>query len=390
MNLPIPTGPHTEHNMFHTRSEDILAIAWHPYVDRLALAHKDNTVYIYEKDPESPNWTCTLLKHKFMNNITCLEWKPKAGGILAVGCRHGVCVWDLYAKRVKGAASVSTNSHHETVNVGLHPTAWMSYFRTPGQDHISSIAWDPSLSSNVFVAASTSTSTLVAYDIVTHLATPLKRYGKGNVLLRWSPDGNWLYSASMAGASRLWNTKTWTCTKFSNPPGLWVKSACWSPDSKSILYSMRGKRDLHILSRRTSDKDVVWDISKVDGYQTTVHVGERVVPIGIIREITLDPNNAERLAVIYEDSDVVGLYSVSSVNSLTGKTGTAVTPIGLVRGAAVNSNAVGQLGAIPMTGARPIHAAFSPSRKQGAILAVVYDNNIISFLSHQYVSKPRS
>ncbi|KAI9007544.1 WD40-repeat-containing domain protein [Phycomyces nitens] len=389
MNLPIPTGPHSDHHMFHTRSDDILSIAWHPYTDRLALAHKDNTVYIYERDPETSRWTCALLKHKFMNDITCLEWKPRAGGVLAVGCRHGVCVWDLYAKRVKGAASVSTNPQHQTVNVGLHPTAWMSYFRTPGQDNISSIAWDPSLSSNVFVAASTSTSTLVAYDIVTHLATPLKRHGKGNVLLRWSPDGNWLYSATMAGASRMWNTKTWASVKFSNPPGLWVKTACWSPDSKSIFYSMRGKRDLYALHRRSSTTDVVWDFSKVDGYQTTVMSGERVVPIGKICEISLDPKNGDRLAVAYEDSEVVAIYDVLHTEQLAAKNTTAVSLIGLARGSAI-TNEAGHLGAVPMAGARPTHLSFSPSCKKGALLAVVYDNNIISFLTHQYASKPRS
>ncbi|KAI7861846.1 hypothetical protein BDF14DRAFT_1737648 [Spinellus fusiger] len=214
-------------------------MAWHPHANRLAVAHKDNCIYLYERVFGVSHWTCSVLKHKLMRKMTCIEWKPRSGGVLAVGCSYGVCVWDLYGKRGKDVP-LESQGH-------LHPTACMSYFHSPGYTHISSVAWDPSLGSHCLVAASMATSSLVVYDTITHASTLLRRRGKGNRLLRWSPNGKRLYASNMSGKSHMWDTETWACIKVSHSPGLWVETACWSPDSRTLYYSMLGKRDLHVL-----------------------------------------------------------------------------------------------------------------------------------------------
>lgn len=52
----------------------------------LAIAYQDDTVHIYKRTDDN-DWTCELLQHRFMKKITCLEWKKRARGTLAVGCR---------------------------------------------------------------------------------------------------------------------------------------------------------------------------------------------------------------------------------------------------------------------------------------------------------------
>lgn len=61
-------------------------LAWHPHRNMLAIAYQDDTVHIYKRTDDN-DWTCELLQHRFMKKITCLEWKMRARGTLAVGCR---------------------------------------------------------------------------------------------------------------------------------------------------------------------------------------------------------------------------------------------------------------------------------------------------------------
>ncbi|KAI8365194.1 WD40-repeat-containing domain protein [Radiomyces spectabilis] len=224
-------------------------MAWHPHKEILAIANRNHDVYIYER--EKSQWTCKVLKHKFMIDITALAWKPKAGGTLAVGCRYGVCVWNFTAESAplqspqKGVQIKSASSS----TMRYHPNAWMKYLRTDGHEHIASLTWDPSPGSHLLAAVSANNSTLMIYDTLTLTGTPLKRYGKGNLLVRWSPDGDWLYVATSTGSIRIWETEHWTSTTYTNPPGLWVQAACWAPDSRSLFYSMRGKSDVHLLYR---------------------------------------------------------------------------------------------------------------------------------------------
>ncbi|KAI8149596.1 WD40-repeat-containing domain protein, partial [Fennellomyces sp. T-0311] len=206
----------------------IRSIAWHPHRNMIALADENDAVYVYER--AGSEWKCSLLRHPFMRDISCIEWKKRTRGTLAVGCRSGVCVWNT--------GSESDN----TVDVSA-----MNYLCSPGHENISSIAWDPTPGSHLLAAASRTTSTIVVYDTLTLSTMPVKRAGNGNLLLRWSPSGRWLYVATKSGTSRIWDTLNWQYRELNNPPGLWVQSACWAPDSKSLFLSMHGKSDVHLV-----------------------------------------------------------------------------------------------------------------------------------------------
>ena len=96
-------------------------------------------------------------------------------------CRKGVCVWNI-GHELAGANNVDSTS--------------MNYLCSPGHENISSIGWDPTPGSHLLAVTSGTISTIIVYDTLSLSTMPLKRIGKGNLLLRWSPSGRWIYVAT--------------------------------------------------------------------------------------------------------------------------------------------------------------------------------------------------
>lgn len=167
-----------DHPLFNNQNS-IQCMAWHPHLEILVVAHKDNNVYIYEKKEQI--WTCQVICHEKMKDITCISWKMRASGALAVGCKQGVCVW-----------TIQRTDYNES-KPRYHPNAMMRYLQFTGQSYISSLAWDPTPASHLLAVVSAVSNTIVIHDMLLDKAIPLKRYGKGNILLRWSPNGEWLF-----------------------------------------------------------------------------------------------------------------------------------------------------------------------------------------------------
>ncbi|KAG0165461.1 hypothetical protein DFQ28_008620 [Apophysomyces sp. BC1034] len=359
-------------------------MAWHPHKNMLAMAHKDNCVYVYEL--EGSVWMCKLLKHRFMVDITCLEWKQRAGGILAVGCRQHE------ADTTAQTSTLISSKIAKQAAPQYHPNAWMNYYRYPGHEHISAVAWDPTPGSFLIAAASAITNTLVIYDTLLQRTKPLKRYGKGNVLLRWSPDGEWLYSASISGYSRMWETRTWTSSQFLNPPGLWVQSACWAPDNRSLFYSMRGKSDVYMLYRtgETLKSDQLdWKLLSTASKPITTASGETITTGGVIKEMSLDPTG-QRLAIAYETSELVSLYAVNLTSPMILDKKNVLSLHGYIRGSELQLLSETEIKLKPLTNVRPHHVAYAGSCSNGALLAIVYENNVVSFVRHSYISESES
>ncbi|KAG2196770.1 hypothetical protein INT47_009661 [Mucor saturninus] len=290
-----------EHPLFNNESS-IQCMAWHPHLEILAVAHKDNNVYVYEKKDGAP-WACQVLSHEKMERITCISWKKRASGTLAVGCQEGVCVWTIQ------------RTDYSDSKPKYHPKAMMRYLQLTGQSYISSLAWDPTPASQLLAVVSAVTNTVVVYDMLLDRAIPLKRYGKGNILLRWSPNGEWLFEGGSAGLSRMWDTSDWSSQQIKNPPGLWIQAACWSPDNQTLVYSMCGKCDVHVLI--LSGKTIKQSIKEEKALSTPLSTAETAsgisVPVGgVIRDMTLDERSGMRLAIAYEKSPLIGLYSINN------------------------------------------------------------------------------
>ncbi|KAI9494630.1 WD40-repeat-containing domain protein [Zychaea mexicana] len=292
------------------KSDAIRSMAWHPHRNIIAFADEHDAIYVYEREGQHQGWKREVLKHPFMRDITCIEWKKRARGTLAVGCRKGICLWNLGSESEQDSAS-------------------MNYLFHPEHENISSIAWDPSPASHLLAAASGTMGTIVVYDTMFLSTMPLKRKGKGNLLLRWSPNGRWLYVATKSGTSRMWDTLDWTYKELNNPPGLWVQSACWAPDSRSLLLSMHGKSDVHLIYWAGSSNaseichekvySALPSIDSVAGDGKCFTVGDS------IKELVLCPDTGRRLAVIFTNSSAVALYAVDIESPLTLKNKSALT-----------------------------------------------------------------
>ncbi|KAI8329139.1 WD40-repeat-containing domain protein [Chlamydoabsidia padenii] len=372
----------TDHHLFSDNAPSLRTLSWHPHREMLAVAHEDHRVYIYEYNLSENTWDTQILEHSYMADITSLDWKKFCRGTLAVGCRTGVCVWFLNNDPASNSydfipATTTSKLYHTMSN------AYMHFFSTHGHQYISAVAWDPSLGSQTLAVASGVDSTLIMYDLLTFNHTPLKRNGKGNVLLRWSPDGSYLYVAGLNGKSRLWETQNWTNNEIKNPPGLWVKSACWSPDNRSLYYNMVGKEDIHMLFIQPQGLYDVKLLSTPPISVTTSDGNSSEVIGGVIKELGLDPNTGTRLAVSYEYCDLVALYSVKPMASpLTLNDGQEPTLLyvfsGYVRGMDVSNN---MMVAEPMSNTRADHLSFMRSTTNGVVLATSWKNNKISFVS---------
>jgi WD40 repeat protein len=194
---PVPT----DHHLFSANAPPLRTMAWHPHRTILAVAHEDHRIYVYEYNSTTNEWDTRILEHRYMADITSLDWKKYCHGTLAVGCRTGVCVWFLNGNSGSDGSDGSTSNHYDFMPTtpAFKPhhqrsaNAYMHFFSTPGHHHISAVAWDPSIGSQTLAVASAVDSMLIMYDLLTFNHTPLNRNGKGNALLRWSPDGRYLY-----------------------------------------------------------------------------------------------------------------------------------------------------------------------------------------------------
>lgn len=100
---------------------------------------------------------------------------------------------------------------------------------------------------------------------------------------------------------------------------LFLKAACWSPDNRTLIYSMCGKSDIHALFLSgKSVKSNILDLKIVSTPTTTVTTdsGESVSVGGVIRDIVIDQSKGERLVVAYEKSSLLALYSLKRVSPL--------------------------------------------------------------------------
>ena len=148
---------------------EIRCVACHPHLPRIAVALADHSVHLYELSEDG--WQETLsLGHQFQVQVNCMAWKPTSGSTLAVGCRAGVLLWE---------------------------GDWMTrYFTCPEIGNVTSLEWSP-LDSQLAVGCPHSAP--VIWDTATSLSTRLHATANASssYLLRWSPNGHYLFQAAL-------------------------------------------------------------------------------------------------------------------------------------------------------------------------------------------------
>ncbi|CAO3687082.1 unnamed protein product [Umbelopsis vinacea] len=392
----------------NARNAYIKAVAWHPHREVLAVAHQDDVLFVYQM--EGHKWTSKILSHEFMVDISCLEWKYRSAGTLAVGARSGVCIWDLYSKTEKvpphfifdnrvsknlpnvpsGSSSGSSSASGTTSSTtGLAKGAWMSYFQYPKHTAILSLSWDPTPGSHLLASTSALDSTVVIWDTLTDSATPLRRPDNGLHIVRWSPNGVWLFVASVKGHMRVWETRRWTDKLILNPSGRAVKSACWTPDGANLFYSLRGEDELNMIyfNKATSDCKSI-SIKNFPTVEETLASGEKQQVGGPIRDICIDQVTGERMVVSFENSNVLALFLVRKMTGLAVASDSVCLFSGYIRGAVLNVEppSVANISTIPtvraesLGDARPLHITFARKFDHGSLLSIAWDNGAVTFI----------
>jgi len=164
----------------------------------------------------------SVLRHDFMRSAQCVAWAPLSETI-AIGCRHGICLWRLMADGSSGW--------------------WLTFLQHPRRWPTHSLSWSPTGRHFVTLSSSSSKSgggsEMLVWDAATRTAHALAGLvGQPNVI-SWSPTGKHLFSACSeegGGHFSVWETQRWGMETF-DFPGVCC-AASWAPDGYRIAIVM--------------------------------------------------------------------------------------------------------------------------------------------------------
>eukprot|EP00887_Chlorella_sp_A99_P005498 scaffold1.g5498.t1 len=223
-----------------------LPLEWHPRQLRLAAIDEADGVQIFDYRGQVPHLgqgqgaapaplaPAQVLRHTLQRQARALAWRPNAAATLAVGCAHGVCLWQL--GRGGGGGRPGEGG-------GGAPLVWL---RAAGDGPITSLAFHPQ--GHLLAAASCQSAGLLSIiDVATGACTPLRAGLEPVTLLRWSPCGCYLLAGHASGDFRMWETRSWWSQRWTpaaatgggrgskaGGPGPLVDAA-WSPGGGALL-----------------------------------------------------------------------------------------------------------------------------------------------------------
>ncbi|RWR74834.1 aladin isoform X2 [Cinnamomum micranthum f. kanehirae] len=249
---------------------DLQGVSWHQHKHILAFISGPNQVTVRDYEDADGKDPC-ILTSETQRDIKMLDWRPNGGKILSVACKGGVCIW-----------SASYPGNAASVRSGVSP-----FLGTLSRG--SGVRW-------------TLVDFLRSHD---GLGTPIRRGLGGISMLKWSPTGDYFFTAKFDGTFYLWETNTWTSERWSSSGGR-VTGAAWDPDGHMILIAFSESitlASIHFASKPPS----------LDAHLLPVDLPEIVTATGSagIEKIAWDASG-ERLAVCYKGSNEMysGLIAV--------------------------------------------------------------------------------
>ncbi|XP_004363437.2 hypothetical protein CAOG_03709 [Capsaspora owczarzaki ATCC 30864] len=301
------------------------ALAWHQHLPRLAVADTNDIVYLFDRSPsngssapavpsfrqagsgaDSPyaagsnsqqqssagRWQQRGLRHPNQVDVTCMAWRPLSGVHVAVGCRNGIVLWNVPAPSVAANAGTAIASAHRVASATV--------LTHPGHLSVLALAWSPD--GRLLASGSAVDTAIVIWDM--HLdgasCTPIRRYdGAGCGNLSWSPDGNYLFAATIGNAVRLWNTRDWTCQRWVTAGGRCHTSA-WLSDSSTVLFGIENDWGLYSIAQSKIVNEGVQCGIEENFSLATVPTADGSTRSfgGNIQSISLDPHSS-RLVVSF-------------------------------------------------------------------------------------------
>ncbi|KAG9299888.1 hypothetical protein G9A89_005417 [Geosiphon pyriformis] len=301
-----------------------MALAWHPYNSLFAVVHRLDAIFLYDLRVDS--WFPEALETDLQKEITSLAWKPLGGNILAVGCRRGICLWEIPLRKD------ATLSSDTSVSFSTTAPAWMHYMNYPGHENIPTI-------------------------------------------LSWSPEGAILLSGTLQGNIIIWETRGWTCKIIKGNVPSPIKSACWTPNGKFVFLAHSGDSNistLAIVSGLNYKWLVVQDLLAFPGILTNEDIG------GSVRELSIDPTG-QRLIVCFQETKLLALFHV---NQSTGASN-LLTRMTFMRGPSWNQlQGPGQV--VLPSPPKAVAISFAKQFMRGGLLSVIWEDGKISFIPLVY------
>mmetsp|Transcript_13657 Transcript_13657/g.43640 ORF Transcript_13657/g.43640 Transcript_13657/m.43640 type:complete len:491 (+) Transcript_13657:1-1473(+) len=148
-----------------------------------------HSILFYDPSTGSRRPLAFRLDHEFQRDVACLAFAPSASMSLALGCRNGLCVWNIDGW---------TKS----------PRAWMTFLQVPPQAPVTCLDWSPCGAH--LASASSAESCVRVWDPSGGDSVTLSTPGLAPaLLLRWSPAGGTLVAITAAGELGVWSTRSW-------------------------------------------------------------------------------------------------------------------------------------------------------------------------------------
>ncbi|CAM6115875.1 unnamed protein product [Calypogeia fissa] len=363
-------------------SDRFQAINWHKHKQWLAFISSGDQVLVYDfedSDARDP----AVLNCDSQQFVEAIEWRPNSGATLAVACRGGVCLWSASfpgnvapvrpgvvsimgtPMRGTGARWSLVDYLKSTDNKPVTSMSWSPNGRYPVQRGFCELGsllrpsdlylWDFLDKHTLLATASRYGSTITIWDAALGIGTPVRRGFAGISLLRWSPTGDYLFSAKTNGTFDLWETNLWTSEPWSGAGGK-IVSAVWGPDGHVLVIAFDNSTNLGTIYFPSRPPSLDVHLLPLELPEIGAIIGGK----GNIDKIAWD-GTGERLAVSYTGGDATysGLIAIFDTRNAPI---VSTTFLGFIRG--------------PGFGVKPLAFAFHNKLKQGALLAVSWSSGI--------------
>ncbi|CAA7393004.1 unnamed protein product [Spirodela intermedia] len=298
-------------------------VSWHPHKHILAFISGNNQVTIRDYDDSESKESCVLVSES-QKEIKSLEWRPNSGRTLSVACKGGICIWS--ASFLGNASSVRPGAvpHGGAISRGSG-VRWslVDFLHSPSGEHVTALS----------------------------VGTPIRRGLGGISMLKWSPTGDYFFTAKFDGTFYLWETNTWTSERWSSTGGN-VSGAAWDPNGRMILISFSESvtlASIHFSSRPPSLDAHLVPVELPDFVATGSHGIESIAWDAL----------GERLAFSFRGCDDLhrGLVAVYDIR----------------RGPLISASLVGFIRG-PGENPKPLAFAFNDRFRQGPLLSVCWSS----------------
>ncbi|KAL0491375.1 aladin [Acrasis kona] len=373
---------------------------WHSSNFKLAVTLQDQSVYFYDVLQEQ--WSPQVLQHEFHRDVRVCRYKPGPidQSVLAVGTRHGICLWDTTQRLTPLLQQHASRQPKDQTQYGAciflktsAPVTTLDWF--PARNQVlteTMLSHEVSdldqISQDTFVSASEHDHRVFIWQlmprpIITHsdyeqnenlqqvwnhdwrCVRVLNKWNGGIKAVSFSPNGHLLAVFTNSNVFHIYETRGWTSERWScfDAP---VSAHCWSANGEFLILSTVGGTILHILQFGNKPP-------RIDGQHITkipLHYMPAVQLCGVIREIALDHEGGERLVVSFEDCNMLAVMRCNF--EMVGARMTCL-PLGFIKG--------------PLESRSAHHLKFWPNFKKGALLSVVWDTGKLSFYPFYYVDQ---